>query len=146
MPLPPSLVCFCPCRGGGWGPSAKARLSSAEGRPGDFSDSDKKLAERIGITFKTPDDFFGEMEGKKAVRAEKDSESKRWCSASRLLSRKLVPSRPCFQPPVWCRALLLIRRPRLHASPTAGYEANAALVSLLREGFDLTIKSGEDNA
>jgi bifunctional polynucleotide phosphatase/kinase len=33
-------------------------IGDAAGRPGDFSDSDKKFAENIGIPFFTPEEFF----------------------------------------------------------------------------------------
>lgn len=42
-------------------------VGDAAGRPADFSDSDKKFAESIGIPFKVPEDVFGEMEGKRAL-------------------------------------------------------------------------------
>ena len=34
-------------------------VGDAAGRPQDFSDSDKKFAEAIGLPFKTPEDVFG---------------------------------------------------------------------------------------
>mmetsp|Transcript_13516 Transcript_13516/g.49174 ORF Transcript_13516/g.49174 Transcript_13516/m.49174 type:complete len:277 (-) Transcript_13516:2030-2860(-) len=38
--------------------SASFFVGDAAGRPGDFSDSDKKYAEAIGISFKTPEEAF----------------------------------------------------------------------------------------
>ncbi|KXZ54289.1 hypothetical protein GPECTOR_5g376 [Gonium pectorale] len=42
-------------------------VGDAAGRPGDFSDSDKGFAAAVGIEFRTPEDEFGAMDGKKAL-------------------------------------------------------------------------------
>lgn len=42
-------------------------VGDAAGRPTDFSDSDREFAKAIGIPFKTPEDVFGEMDGKRAM-------------------------------------------------------------------------------
>jgi hypothetical protein len=47
---------------------AAGRAVSADA-PGDFADSDKKFAEAAGIDFKTPEEVFGPMDGKRAVDA-----------------------------------------------------------------------------